>query len=149
MLMADLSIQNAFLDGLEEVYSIMFTDRLELRLLDEESTKPNVYEETPNKVYKPPIRLIGRVNTTFEHGDNPIESVQIDAVISIPTKQLITNNIPRLSEKDLETLRKAKFSYDGVEYLVEIVKPKTLVADMWQVYDFMCRVDKKSSLGGK
>lgn len=147
--MADLSIQNAFLDGLEEVYSIMFTNRLELRLLDEDETEVNIYGESPEKVYQKSIQLVGRIQTTFEQGDDPVEGVKIDAVITIPTKQLISNQIPHQTEENLETLRKAKFSYDGFEYLVEKVVPKTLVADKWQLYEFSCRVDKKTSLGGE
>lgn len=149
-LMADLSIQNAFLDGIEEVFSIMFTDRLQLSLLNEDETKVNIYDETSKKVYQdPPIQLIGRIQTTFTQGEDPVEGVQIDAVITIPTKQLITKQIPHQTDKDLETLKKAKFSYDGFEYLVEKVVPKTLVADKWQMYDFNCRIEKKTSLGGE
>lgn len=146
--MADLSIQNAFLDGIEEIFSIMFTDRLQLFLLNEEDTYVNVYDETLDKVYFEPIPLIGRIQTTFEQGENPVEGVQIDAVITIPTKQLITNQIPHQTDADLEILKKAKFSYDDFEYIVERVVPKTLVADKWQMYDFRCRVDKKYSLTG-
>lgn len=146
--MADLTIQNAFLDGIEEIFSTMFTDRLQLRLLDEEATQTNIYKETTDKVYLDPIQLIGRIQTTFTQGENPVESVQIDAIITIPTKQLITNQIPHETDSDLETLKKAKFAYDGFEYLVEKVVPKTLIADKWQMYSFECRVEKKSSLIG-
>ena len=141
-------IQNAFLDGLEEAYTIMFTDKINLSLLDEESTRTNVYDETTEKVYKPPIPVVGRITTTSTQGEDPIEGVRLDAVITIPTKQLITKQIPHQTDKDLEILKKAKFSYGGFEYLVEKVTPRTLVADMWHMYDFNCRVDKKSSLGG-
>lgn len=141
-------IQNAFLDGLEEAYSIMFTDRVGLSLLDEESTKTNVYEETLEKVYKSPINLVGKITTTFAQGEDPIEGVQIDAVISVPTKQLISNQIPHETGADLETLKKGKMLYRDFEYLVEKVVPKTFVADMWQVYDFHCRVEKNPSLRG-
>lgn len=148
--MADLEIQNAFLDGLEEIFSIMFTDRLQLRLLDEESTLLNIYdEESTEKVYLEPIQLIGRIKTTFNQGENPVEGIQINAVVTIPTKQLITKNIPHQTDNDLETLKKAKFIYDGFEYLIDEVNPKTLVADKWQMYDFECHVDKKTSLGGE
>lgn len=147
--MADLSIQNAFLDGIEEIFSIMFTDRLQLSLLDEENTEVNVYDESLQKVYQDPIQLIGRIQTTFTQGENPVESVQIDAVITIPTKQLITKQIPHKTEEDLETLKKGKFSYNGYEYIVDKVVPKTLVADMWQMYDFSCHKDKNTSLGGE
>lgn len=146
--MADLEIQNAFLDGIEEIFSIMFTDRLMFSLLNEKATRTNIYEETSSKVYLDPIQLVGRIQTTFTQGEDPVESVQTDAVITIPTKQLITHGIPHQTEANLETLKKAKFAYDGFEYLVEKVVPKTLVADKWQMYEFRCRVDKKSSLGG-
>ena len=147
-LVADLEIQNAFLDGIEEIFSIMFTDRLQLSLLNPEATSVNVYEETSKKVYYDPIPLIGRITTTFTQGENPVEGVQIDAVITIPTKQLITKQVPHQSDEDLETLKKAKFEYDGFEYLVEKVTPKTLVADKWQMYNFECKVETKSSLAG-
>ena len=141
-------IQNAFLDGLDELFSIMFTDKIKLSLLDEESTKVNIYDESPNKVYTSPISLVGRVTTTFTQGEDPIEGVQIDAVITIPTKQLISNQIPHESDDDLETLKKGKMSYGEFEYLIEKVTPKTLIADKWQMYDFYCRVEKKTSLRG-
>lgn len=139
-------IQNAFLDGMNEVYSIMFTDQVEFRFLDVEQTKVNVYQETTAKVYsKDPILLVGRVVTTFEQGEKPVEAVQTDAVISIPTKQLILNGIPHDTDQDLETLKKGKFTYRGIDYVIDIVSPTTLVADVWQVYKFSCRVEKKSS----
>ena len=141
-------IQNAFLDGLEEVYTIMFTDNIKLRLLDEEETVTNVYGESSEKVYAPPIPLVGRITTTFTQGENPIEGVHIDAVITIPTKQLISNQIPHKSDSDLETLKKGKMLYGDFEYRIQKVTPKTLVADMWQLYEFHCYVDKNSSLRG-
>lgn len=144
--MADLSIQNAFLDGIEEIFSIMFTDRLLLSLLDEEETIRNIYDETSKKVYSNPIQLIGRIQTTFTQGEDPVEGVQVDAIITLPTKQLITKKIPHQTMEDLETLKKGKFSYDGIEYLIEKVVPKTLVADKWQMYDFICKLETKSSL---
>lgn len=139
-------IQNAFLDGLNEVFTTMFTDKLELCLLDEVSTKKNVYDETPNKVYLPPVQLVGRIQTYLNKGEDPVETIQVDAVITIPTKQLISNSIPHYTDSDLETLKKAKFVYCGFEYLIEKVTPKTLIADKWQIYDFVCSMDKKSSL---
>lgn len=144
--MANLEIQNAFLDGIEEVFQIMFTDVAELRLLDEENTKVNVYNETLEKVYKEPVNLVAKVTTTFTQGELYVESVKIDAVFSIPTKQLITNEIPHETSEDLELLKKAKFTYKGFDYLIKKVTPKTLVADMWQVYDFECYVESNSSL---
>lgn len=127
----------------------MFTDRLFLSMFNGEDTLLNIYEETDVKVYHDPIQLTGRIQTTFTQGEDPVEGVQIDAVITIPTKQLITKGIPHETKSDLEELKKAKFSYDGFEYLVDKVVPKTLVADKWQMYDFHCHKDKNTSLGGE
>lgn len=146
--MADLEIQNAFLDGIEEIFSIMFTDRLKLSLMNEELTVTNVYDETAEKVYHDPIQMIGRIRTSVEQGENPVEGIQFDAIVTIPTKQLITHEIPHEKWEDLETLRKGKFKYDDIEYLVNEVRPNTLVADKWQMYNFYCSKDKLPSLGG-
>lgn len=147
--MADLEIQNAFLDGIEEIYSIMFTDRLMLSLMNEELTVTNVYDETPDKIYYDPIQLIGRIKVSVEQGENPVENLQVDAVITIPTKQLMTYEIPHENWEDLETLRKGKFKYDDIEYLIDEIRPTTLVADKWQMYNFYCSKDKLPSLRGK
>lgn len=146
--MADLEIQKAFLDGIEEIFSIMFTDRLQLSLLNEEETKLNIYDETSKRVYHDPIQLIGRIQIYFTKGENPVEGVISYATITIPAKQLISKSIPHQTS-DFETLKKGKFSYDGVEYLIEKVEPKTLVADKWQMYEFICQEDCKNSLGGE
>lgn len=139
-------IQRAFLDGTEEIYEVLFTDRLKFSLLNEEETKYNVYGETVNKVYHDPVQLVGRVQTTFDQGENPIEGIQVDAVITIPTKQLMRNDLSHEQEEDLETLRKGKFAYGGFEYLIHEVKPRTFIADKWHTFAFVCSVDKKTSL---
>ena len=41
---ANLEIQNAFLEGIEEAFSIMFTQETELRFLSDE-TEVNIYDE--------------------------------------------------------------------------------------------------------
>jgi len=138
-------IQNAFLDGMEEVFSIMFSDAVYVSLLDEESTEVNVYGETPSKVYHEPKKLIGRVKTDFEKGEEPIQGIEIDALITFPAKQIINSDLPYQSLDDFETLRRGKITFKNVSYLIEKVQPKTLVADAWQFYDFYCRVDKNES----
>lgn len=143
----DLGIQNAFLDGMEEVYQTLFTEEIDFAFLDEESTKTNIYGEAcEEKSYCEPIRLIGKVNTDFKQGELPVEGVHIDCKVTIPTKQLITNKIPRESQADLEKLRKGKFSYKGYDYLVTKIEPRTLIANEWHFYVFYCYVDTNSSL---
>ena len=93
-----------------------------------------------------PYELTAKVSYDQTKGESPEQTVERRAIISIPTKQFIQNNISFLNEADWERFRQAKLIYEGTEYLVDIVKPKTLVADIWQFFDFYCTEDKKSSL---
>lgn len=140
--MPDLSIQQAFLDGINEVFSTMFTESVKLYLMDEESTKVNVYNETEKKAYLEVCDLVAKVTTTFTEGELPVEDIKVDAVFTIPTKQLIINNLSRATMDDLKNLSKGKISYRGIDYLIHRVVPKTLVADEWQMYDFICYIEK-------
>lgn len=143
---ANNSIQKAFLDGINEVFSIMFTQHCLMYFLNDESTEVNIYGETDEKVYGEPYELTAKVSYDQPKGESPEQTVERKAIITIPTKQLIQNNISFLNEADWERFRQAKLVYEGTEYLVDIVKPKTLVADIWQFFDFYCTEDKKSSL---
>ena len=135
-------IQNAFLDGMEEVFKIMFTDSVLFQFMDEERTATNVYDESPEKVYSEPVySLVGKVVLTTEHGEEPVSTNNVSCVITIPTKQFITNQIPRVTEEDLKRLEKGIFTFKSEKYLIDSVNPKTLVADEWQFYEFKCHKD--------
>lgn len=140
------SIQKAFLEGMNEVFSIMFTQHCLMYFLDEDNTVTNIYGETPEKLYGEPYELTAKVSYDHPKGEEPNETVIRLATITIPTKQFIDNEIPFLYEEDWERFRKAKFVYEGTEYLVDTVKPKTLVADVWQFFEFHCTEDKKNSI---
>ena len=43
-------------------------------------------------------------------------------------------------------MRKAKLVYEGTEYLVDTIKPSTLVADIWQFLEFTATEAKKDSI---
>lgn len=143
--MADLSIQQAFLDGINDVFSIMFAENIKFKLMDEGLTDLNIYKEAVEKFYDNfnVYELVAKVTTTFAEGELPIEDVQVDAVFTVPTKQLIQHSLPRTTMEDLKTLAKGKLEYKGITYLIHRVVPKTLVADEWQMYDFICYIDKK------
>lgn len=143
----DNEIQQAFQDGIEEVFSTLLCNHVFMAFLDEENTKTNIYQETTDKVYKEPYELIGKVTYTHPKGGSPEETVIRKCSIRFPTKQFTTLGIPFLSEKDWEEMRKAKITYEGVEYLVDTVTPSTLVADLWQFFEFECTEDKKRSIG--
>ena len=101
-----------------------------------------MYDESPEKVYsEPAYSLVGKVVLTTEHGEEPVSTNNVSCVITIPTKQFITNQIPRVTEEDLKKLEKGIFTFKGEKYLIDSVNPKTLVADEWQFYEFKCHKD--------
>lgn len=144
----DNEIQQAFQDGIEEVYTTLLCNHLFMYFLDEKNTVVHsVYEETPNKVYEnEPYELIAKVEYSHPKGEGAEETVIRSATFRVPTKQFTTLGIPFLQEEDWERMRKAKFVYEGTEYLCEEVTPTTLVADLWQFFTFHCREAKHSSI---
>lgn len=145
--MANADIQNAFLDGMLEIYSTMFSDKqIQLQLLDDASTVVNIYKESVNKVYQAPLNLIGRISLSSPEGVNMVEVRQTAATILIPTKELITHEIPHTTDVDLTTLKKGKFVYDGFDWIIDLITPTTFVADIFLVYKFVCHQEKKSSV---
>ena len=141
----DKEIQDAFLDGMNEVYATMFTDQLEFQALDMTNTHTNIYGESPAKVFLPTIKLVGNFLETVLDETQPVEENNVTTLIKIPTKQLIINNIGHLTEADFKNLERAQFTYRGRTFTVNRVVPTTLIADLWQVYEFHCSLVKKQS----
>lgn len=139
-------IQQAFLEGMEEVFSIMFTNNCKLYLLDSENTETNIYGETKSKKYSEPYDLVAKITYNHSKGESPEETTIRSATIRVPTKQFLDKGIPCLLESDWEMLKKSKFEYEGCTYLVDNVTPMTLVSDIWQFFDFNCTEDKKKSI---
>ena len=144
--MADLSIQKAFLDGMQEVFKTMFTDQIVLKYMDTEMTYKNVYEESTAKVYGDPITLVGKVslnvnqassNTMATEVKSALMGTQVSATFTIPTKEFLDNNIPT-TMKHLEELKKGIIEFDSIKYLIDEVVPKSYVAGIYLFYDFNC-----------
>jgi hypothetical protein len=104
-----------------------------------------VYKETVAKKYLAPIQLVGRIKLSPTLGELPVEAVQVDAEFIIPTQELTDKGIPH-TPADLDTLKKAKFSYKGVNYLIEKIDPLTNVADEYLFFSFQCNEEKKKSV---
>ena len=131
-------IQSMFKDGIETIFGTLFTDSLNLYLLDETQTFPNIYQEAENKVYQEPIKLIAGINLRVNVSTNPVVVIEKDMVVKIPVKELIAKNIRYETEAEQRILRKAMLEYRGIEYLVDNIKPSSFIADMWHVYAFEC-----------
>lgn len=135
------SIQKQFLDSIQEVYATLMTNQIFLKLLDEENTDTNVYDETGDKKYLTPIQLVGKFVLSSNEGEEVVEGVQEFVVATIPTKELITKSVPH-TPQDYDTLRKGVISYKSEDYTVVDIKPRVNIDDCFMFYDFVCEKPK-------
>ena len=135
--MAQKRISEEFLDGIYEVFSIMMTDQIFLKLLDEKNTVTNIYEETNKKKYLEPLQLVGKFALSVAQGEQEVEGVQDYVTVTIPTKSLLDNNVD-ISPQNYDTLEKGVIHYDGVDYEIKQVRPTTNIDNVFQFYVFYC-----------
>lgn len=134
-------LSEEFLDGIYEVYSTLMTNQIFLKLLDEDSTDTNVYEETTQKKYLDPIQLVGKFALSMEQGEQVVEGIQDYVTATIPTKSLLDNNVD-ITPENYETLKKGAISYKGVDYNIVQVRPIVNIDDVFQFYVFYCEKPK-------
>lgn len=139
--MAQKRLNEEFLEGIYEVYSTLMTNQIFLKLLDEDSTDTNVYEETTQKKYLDPIQLVGKFALSMEQGEQVVEGIQDYVTATIPTKSLLDNNVD-ITPENYETLKKGLISYKGVDYNIVQVRPIVNIDDVFQFYVFYCEKPK-------
>lgn len=139
--MAQKRLNEEFLEGIYEVYSTLMTNQIFLKLLDENSTDTNVYEETTQKNYLDPIQLVGKFALSMEQGEQVVEGIQDYVTATIPTKSLLDNNVD-ITPENYETLKKGAISYKGVDYNIVQVRPIVNIDDVFQFYVFYCEKPK-------
>lgn len=139
--MAQKRLSDEFLDGIYEVFSIMMTDQIFLKLLDEKNTVSNIYKETSKKNYLEPIQLVGKFSLAKEQGEQVVEGLQDYATATIPTKSLLDKGVD-ITPDNYKTLEKGVISYDGVDYLIKQVTPRTNIDNVFQFYVFYCEKPK-------
>lgn len=139
--MAQKRISEEFLDGIYEAYSLMMTNQIFLKLLDENKTVTNIYGETSKKHYLEPIQLVGKFTISREHGGEDVEGIQDAPSVTIPTKSLLDNNID-ISPQNYSTLEKGVIHYDGIDYEIKQVSPMTNIDNVFQFYVFYCEKPK-------
>jgi len=138
---AQRRLNEEFLEGIYEVYSTLMTNQIFLKLLDEDSTDTNVYEETTQKNYLDPIQLVGKFALSMEQGEQVVEGIQDYVTATIPTKSLLDKNVD-ITPENYETLKKGAISYKGVDYNIVQVRPIVNIDDVFQFYVFYCEKPK-------
>lgn len=126
-----------FLDGVLEVYDEIFSKKVPFYFLDVEASKVNSYGETTNKVYKDPVYLTARVVVEAKEGEKAVNRPYSTAKISIPTQNLWDNGLAT-EEEDLREMLKGKFVWNGVNYYIRRIQPKTMINDTFIIHKFYC-----------
>ena len=134
-------ISDAFLSGIQEIYTILFVEELFISLLNETSSQKNIYGESINKTYFPPIQVTGNVKLDNKVGEETVEVLNREAVIKIPAKEFLDKGV----NTSLDVLLKAKFTFQQKDYLVSNVKPSTNIQGEFLSYVFSCNEVKKKS----
>ncbi len=143
----DKDIRDAFLDGTQEVFSILFTDGLNdginLYLMDLEHTIPSPYGETKVKYYHKPVRLVSKMRSSMTERTVAIADLDIheEPNFVVTAKDCILKNIPHETEEDFEYLRKSYIEYKGSFYKVDNVRLRGYVEDTFLFIVFVCEID--------
>lgn len=122
------SVNRAFQKGLQLIYKELF-QYIYLRFMDENKTKiDDIYEETKNKVYKPPIKLLGHYVRERKYDQNPILKTEEKETFKIPVQEFYDHNIGFKTLEEIEALRKAVIQFEGHTYKIDEVNPRSVVA---------------------
>lgn len=134
----NLSVQRAFLSGLQTIYKELFQYGY-IRFLDTSSTEVDeVYGETDRKAYYPPVKLLCHYVRDRTKDVDPIKETDEKVTIKIPVKEFQDNDIPFESHEDLQALRKAVIIFNGEAYQIDEVNTKAMVAGQFLVLSFDC-----------
>lgn len=137
-----MRIKDQFLKGIQKIYELLGTTGIQLCMLDTQKTEVNVYNESPEEIYKDPVNITGSVSIIKTEGEESVEYVQEIAIFTIPTKEFIDNNISYSTYSAVKELEKAKIVYSGTSYSIDRVEPKDFVDSTFQEYAFYCKRKK-------
>lgn len=142
--MADASIREDFVEGVNEIFTTLFNDGVEdgveLYLMSDK-TSTNVYGESKYKQYQQPKMLVAKANLTPTQGDNDVEAIKDKAVFTVTLKSLQDNGLS-VTNADLDIMRKGVMKFHGVFYTVDNILPKAYIEDVFLMYQFECTEDK-------
>ena len=134
----NLSVQKAFLSGLQTIYKELFQYGY-IHFLDTASTSiDDVYGETNQKVYEPPIKILCHYVRDRSKDNDPIKETDEKVTIKVPVKEFQDNGIPFETREDLKALRQAVIIFNDEAYQIDEVNTKSMVAGQFLVISFDC-----------
>jgi hypothetical protein len=148
--MADTSIRQDFVDGVQEIFTTLFndgsegTDGVYLYLLGSDRTT-NVYKEKKYKVYKPPVLLVCKAVLAPTFGQNDtIEEIKDKAEFTVTLKSLQDNGLS-VTHEAIDDMRKGVMKFNDTFYIIDNIIPKAYVEHVFLMYRFLCTEDKHTT----
>ena len=134
----NLSVQKAFLSGLQIIYKELFQYGY-IRFLDTASTEvDDVYGETNQKVYEPPIKILCHYVRDRSKDTDPIKETDEKVTIKVPVQEFQDKDIPFETHEDLKVLRQAVIIFNNESYQIDEVNTNSMVAGQFLVISFDC-----------
>lgn len=140
--MANKEIQNAFVDGIHEVFTTLFnegtTDGVYFYPFNPNCKTDNVYKERIGKKYLNPILLVAKVEIT---GVDPQDATRVlthRGKFRVTYKSLRDNSID-VSLTNLKELEKGLMKYKDMVFEILKIEPQTYVEDVFLTYEFHCK----------
>ena len=111
--MAD-DIARAFVDGLYEVYSVLYQEILFYPI--DPTNLTNVYGESKGKKFLDPVTIFAKVKKAPRGPGRDENEEELDLYVQVPRKSFEIANIP-LTAEGLDQLKRGMFkSFDGLYY---------------------------------
>ena len=130
--MADKSIRQDFLDGIEEVFSTLFNEAKEpedgIQFFSFLGGSSNVYQESKFKRYAPPITLISSVSEVVQDGNTDVEAQKRHSIFKVPLKQLLSKGVIEtdMTNEQLDEFENTEIKGTTNDYLNDYVSDKIL-----------------------
>ena len=140
--MANKEIQDAFVDGIHEVFTILFNegvaDGVYFYALNPNCKTDNVYKERLGKQYLEPKLLVAKATITTLDPTDTFRVVTHRGTFRVSYKSLRDNNVD-VSLKNLKELEKGLMKYKDTVFEIEKIVPTTYVEDVFLTYEFHCK----------
>ena len=138
----DKRIHQEFLEGIYEVYSVVFTDGkndgIELYRLSD-SNYSGFYKELKVKKYKKPVLLVAKAVSAIQPSEVEVQNDVLDVpTFIVPYKSLLDNNVSCQTEDDWNYLNRSFIKFHEAYYEVKSTKPGVFIEDSFMTITFVC-----------
>ena len=142
--MADSTIRQDFLNGVEEIFSTLFNEAKEpedgIQFFAFKGGSSSIYQESKFKTYSPPITLVSSVSELEQDGKTDVEAQKRHAVFKVPLKQLLSKGVIEtdMTKDVVAELKKGLIKYKDVLYEIDLIQGKIFIENTYMLWEFRC-----------